>query len=69
MKSQYDQAIKDYNKAIRLDPHFKYAYYGRGKVYQDMGQKEKAIQDFEKALGLDPNIENVKQNLQELRGN
>jgi len=65
---QYDQAIKNYTEAIRLDPKIALAYSSRGTVYLQLGKKELAIQDFEKALSIDPDDELAKSVMKKLRG-
>ena len=42
----YDQAIKDYTEAVRLDPNYVAAYSGRGICYQKKEKFDKAIKDF-----------------------
>lgn len=51
-KSEYDQAIADYGRAIDLAPDLAeaYPYYGRGLVHKMRGGKEEAIRDFERFL-------------------
>ena len=49
-------AIKDYNKAIQLDPYYAYAYNNRGLVYQNNGEVIKAIEDFTIALRIDSKL-------------
>ena len=50
-----ERSIKDYDKAIELDPNDAAAYYNRGHSYSDLGQYQRAIEDFDKAIELDPN--------------
>ena len=52
--SQYEKAIKSYDKAIRLNPKTANAYNKRGVAYQSLGQYDKAIQDYDEAIRLDP---------------
>ena len=52
--SQYEKAIKSYDKAIRLNPKTADAYNKRGVAYQALGQYDKAIQDYDKAIRLHP---------------
>jgi len=52
-KSQYQQAIQDYNEAIRIDPDSALAYNNRGSAFQHMGNYERAIQDYDQAIRLD----------------
>jgi len=54
MKGQYNQAVKDYAEAIRIDPSFIDAFVNRGRVYFNMGKCDLAIDDYSKAVGLDP---------------
>ena len=52
-KGQYDQAIKEYNYAIRLDPKYASAWRNRGDAYKKLGKKAKAKADFLKAEELE----------------
>ena len=54
-KGQYGQAIKDYNKAIEIDPAFAQAYSSRGVIYYSMDQYDQAISDYNKAIEINPN--------------
>jgi len=49
----YEEAIKDYSKAIELDGKFIPAYYNRGIAYCEKGSYEEAIKDYSKAIELD----------------
>ena len=51
------EALRDYNEAIRLAPDapdLYNSYYNRGLVYSDLGQHRQAIQDFNEAIRLFP---------------
>ena len=37
-EGEYDLAIKDYNKAIELDPNYHAAYNSRGNAYKGPGE-------------------------------
>ncbi len=50
----YLGAIKDYTKAIQLDPDYVAAYNNRGSSLDDLGRYEEAIKDYTKAIQLDP---------------
>lgn len=54
-KSQYDQAIEDFNKAIFIDPNYTDAYNNRGAAYSEKGQYDRAIEDYTKVISIDPN--------------
>jgi len=62
---QYQRAIADYNKAIRLRPDYARAYSNRGSVYQALGQLQRAIKDYNQAIRLKPDYANTYYN----RGN
>ena len=52
-----EEALRDYNEAIRLAPEAGDLYnslYNRGGVYSDLGQYQLAIQDYNEAIRLYP---------------
>jgi tetratricopeptide (TPR) repeat protein len=49
-------AIKDYDRAIKLDPNQAIAYINRGSLKYRLNLNKEAITDFEIALSLNPNI-------------
>ncbi|MFA5199366.1 MAG: tetratricopeptide repeat protein [Candidatus Omnitrophota bacterium] len=53
-KHEYEQAIAEYTKAIRLNPKYSKAYGYRGIVYNIKGNFDQAISDFTKAIELSP---------------
>ena len=55
MKSlQYDRVLKDYNKAIELDPQFSQAYFNRGNLYFFQKNYRAALADYDEAIRIDP---------------
>ena len=54
-RGQYDEAIVECTKAIKLEPQLTMAYNNRGLAYHKKGELDKAIADFSKAIELDPN--------------
>jgi Flp pilus assembly protein TadD len=52
-KSQ--DAINDFDKAIKLDPTFSRPYLFRGFALLKLGQTEQALGDFKKAASLGDN--------------
>lgn len=52
-KKMYSEAIKNYNKAISIEPNKAEAYGLLGSVYSDIGDKQKAFTNFKKACDLD----------------
>jgi tetratricopeptide (TPR) repeat protein len=53
-KGQYDQAIADYNMAIKANPRYETAYFNRGNAYYAKGQYDEAVADYKKAIELNP---------------
>ena len=51
-KGDYDQAIKDYSEAIKLDPGLAVAWNNRGSAYKKLGNEAKAKADLLKAEEL-----------------
>jgi serine/threonine-protein kinase len=49
-----DQAIAEFNEAIRLDPQLAAAYSNRGLLLRTKGQLDQAIDDFSRAVQLNP---------------
>ncbi len=54
LNGDYDQAIQDYDQAIRLSPDFALAFYNRGNAYLRKGNDELAIKDYDTAITLKP---------------
>ncbi len=52
IKGDYDQAIRDFDAAIRLNPLFTQAHYGRGNAYRRKKAYDQAIQDFDVVIRL-----------------
>ncbi|MEL6944873.1 MAG: tetratricopeptide repeat protein, partial [Bacteroidota bacterium] len=60
---RYEEAIKDYDKAITLDKGYAIAYNNRGNAKYDLRHFQAAKADYEKALSLNPNYTTAKDNL------
>ena len=54
-KKQYKEAIKDFGKAIKLNPKDSSSWKFRGISKYFLDQYDKAIKDFDKAIELNPN--------------
>ena len=52
MIGQFNQAIKDYSRAIELDSDSAEAYYQRGLSYEQIGEDQKAKEDKELACSI-----------------
>lgn len=50
----FEAALADYNRAIKLDPSFATAYYNRGLLYEKFERYKAALADFGQAIKLDP---------------
>ncbi|MEI0559819.1 tetratricopeptide repeat protein [Brachyspira intermedia] len=53
--SYNEEAIKDYDKAIELNPNYSTAYNNRGNTKNNLGLYKESIEDFNKAIELNPN--------------
>jgi len=49
----FDQAIADYDEAIRLLPHARF-YHNRGNAWQRKGELDRAAADYDEAIRLEP---------------
>jgi tetratricopeptide (TPR) repeat protein len=54
VRTNYDAAISDYDKAINRNPRFTDAYHDRGLAWFKRGDFERAVKDFSDAIRLDP---------------
>ncbi|MDZ7991789.1 MAG: tetratricopeptide repeat protein [Nostoc sp. EfeVER01] len=54
--SNFNEAIADYNQAIKLKPDFVEAYNNRGNTYAKQGNYTQAFTDYNKAINLNPNL-------------
>jgi tetratricopeptide (TPR) repeat protein len=55
LKNDFQQAIKDLNQAIKLNPKLARAYTNRGNIYNAMNTNDLAIADYDTAINIDPN--------------
>ncbi|MFC1962591.1 fused MFS/spermidine synthase [Chloroflexota bacterium] len=53
-QGKVEEAIAEYDEAIRLDPYHVEAYNRRGIAYEKLGQLQRAIQDYDEAIHLSP---------------
>ena len=51
-KSQFEEAIADFDMAIELQPELYEAYFFRGNAYLNKGDIEKAIEDYDKTIEI-----------------
>jgi ribosomal protein S12 methylthiotransferase accessory factor len=64
---EHESAIKNFKKAIELNPSSAIDYANIASNYRDMGHRAKAIHYYEMALTLDSSIEFAKENLKKLK--
>ena len=53
LKKDYQNAEKQFIKAIEIDAKFAYPYNGLGTVYDDLKDNDKAIEYYNKAIEID----------------
>ena len=53
-QGQPQQALSDFNSAIKFDPEQYNAYVYRGYYYQSIEMYDKSFDDYNKALELNP---------------
>lgn len=54
-RKDYQEAIKDFNRAIKIAPDYGEAYVKRGNSRYFLGNKRSAIEDYERAIEINPN--------------
>ena len=68
LNTNYEEAVKKYEEALKLDPKDARIYYNLGIVYETMNRIDKAKQNFRLALQLDENLTAAKEHLDKLVG-
>src|SRR6266576_4545832 len=51
----HETALKDFDKAIEINPTYMVAIVNRGVTYEHLGKKEEAIASLQKAFAVNPN--------------
>ncbi|KFF41250.1 MAG: tetratricopeptide repeat protein [Candidatus Atelocyanobacterium thalassa isolate SIO64986] len=59
IQGDYQKAIIDFTKVIRLSPYDIEAYYNRGIAYEKINYNISAIADFDKAIRLNSNMVDI----------
>ncbi|GGB81899.1 hypothetical protein GCM10007424_22480 [Flavobacterium suaedae] len=57
-----DKAIKDYNKAIEINPTDANLYFNRGNSWHEKGEYTRAIEDYNKVIEINPKDADAYQN-------
>ena len=52
----YNRAIRDFNRAIRMNPNLAEAYSNRGNAYTGINNYDSAIADHTEAIRINPNL-------------
>jgi tetratricopeptide (TPR) repeat protein len=55
-QGQFEEAIKDFDTCLALNPYFVKAYVSRGSAYADQGRHDEAMKDFARAIRLKPDM-------------
>jgi tetratricopeptide (TPR) repeat protein len=61
--AKYDEAIKEYEKAVLIDPRKPDALTGLGVAYQSLGEYDEAVEYFTMAYDAAPENETIQENL------
>jgi tetratricopeptide (TPR) repeat protein len=57
LMKRYEEALKDFDQAIELNPKYHWAIAHRGKTYRSMKRYEEALKDFNLAIELNPKLD------------
>jgi len=63
-QKMYDEAIKNYKKAIIVDPEDEVLYYNMARAYYEKGELENALKYFKKSVELNPDFNEGKKAIQ-----
>ncbi|MFQ5701979.1 MAG: tetratricopeptide repeat protein, partial [Acidobacteriota bacterium] len=67
-KQLFDEAIAEYDRAVRGDPKNWRAYYNMANTLGNLGRKDEAIAAYAQVLKLNPRMRSARRRIQELRG-
>jgi tetratricopeptide (TPR) repeat protein len=56
---KYDEAIKQYNEAVKAQPSLSQGYLGIGRCLVETGRYDEALRQFKTALDLDPRSDEI----------
>jgi TonB family protein len=65
-QEDYENAIKDYSEAIRIEPDSYILFYQRAKAFEKKGEFENAAKDYTEAIRLSPEFEHYYYNRAEV---
>ena len=52
LEAKYEEAIRDFDEAIRLVPDDAHAFNNRGVAYRNMGNLDRAVADYDRAISI-----------------
>ena len=64
-KKEYEKAVKEFKKAVDMQPTMKEAYNNLGFCYRKLGQLDESLAAYTNALNLDPKFERAREYLGE----
>jgi len=67
LNKEYENAIKKFGEALKINPHDPEVYYYLGLAYEGDNKLEDAINMYEKTLGLDETFNNAEIRLNKLK--
>lgn len=67
INKEYENAIKKFSEALRINPHDPELYYYLGLAYEGAEKFEDAINMYEKTLKLDQTFSNAEMRLSEIQ--
>lgn len=67
LNKEYENAIKKFSEALRINPHDPELYYYLGLAYEGANKLQDAIKMYEKTLCLDGTFCNAEMRLNELK--
>lgn len=61
-RKKWEEAIDLYNKAIKENPNYGYAFISKGIAYMSQGELDKAISNFSESIDVSPEFTEAYQN-------
>jgi len=61
-QKKWDDAIALYNKAIKQNPNYGYAFISKGIAYMSQGELDRAISNFSESIDVSPDFTEAYQN-------
>ncbi len=59
IENNYELALADYNKAIKINPENYHAYLHRAALYKEQKEYDLALRDYSEAIKIDPKEQHV----------